>query len=80
MIKANGDTVLYIYDFRKLLPSQRSVAMISEMIHTASLVHDDVIDQADMRRGKPSAPALWDHKKVSQQRVFILWFTYIASL
>ncbi|CAB3367138.1 Hypothetical predicted protein [Cloeon dipterum] len=56
----------------KLLPSQRSVAMIAEMIHTASLVHDDVIDQADMRRGKPSAPALWDHKKVTIAGDFIL--------
>merc|ERR1719474_2318497 len=35
-----------------LLWKQRKVAIISEMIHTASLVHDDVIDKADTRRGK----------------------------
>lgn len=35
------------------------------MVHSASLVHDDVIDQSDFRRGKPSVNALWNHKKVS---------------
>ena len=40
-------------------------AMLVEMIHVASLVHDDVIDEADMRRGKPSANARWQsHKAV----------------
>lgn len=48
-----------------LLSSQRQVAMISEMIHNASLVHDDVIDQPDFRRGKPSVNVVWSQKKVS---------------
>ena len=30
------------------------VSMICEMYHTASLAHDDVIDHADLRRGKTS--------------------------
>jgi len=34
-------------------------AMIIELVHTASLVHDDVIDESDTRRGRPSANALW---------------------
>lgn len=50
--------------FRALRPSQRQVAMIAEMIHSASLIHDDVIDQSDFRRGKPSVNVLWNHKKV----------------
>lgn len=50
---------------RSLRPSQRQVAMIAEMIHSASLIHDDVIDQSDFRRGKPSVNVLWNHKKVS---------------
>ncbi len=37
-------------------------AMLVEMIHTASLIHDDVIDEADERRGRPSANALWQSR------------------
>ncbi len=40
-------------------------AMLVEMIHTASLIHDDVIDEADTRRGRPSITARWQsHKAV----------------
>lgn len=52
--------------FSGLLDSQRQVAMISEMIHNASLIHDDVIDQPDFRRGKPSINVVWSQKKVSE--------------
>ncbi|XP_014208489.1 decaprenyl-diphosphate synthase subunit 1 [Copidosoma floridanum] len=55
-----------------LLAPQRQVAMISEMIHSASLVHDDVIDQSDFRRGKPSINALWNQKKVTMAGDYIL--------
>ena len=34
-------------------------AILVEMAHTASLVHDDVIDEAYMRRGQLSAKAIW---------------------
>lgn len=33
-----------------------------EMLHTASLVHDDVVDESDMRRGQRSVNALYDNK------------------
>lgn len=33
-------------------------AMLVEMMHTASLVHDDVIDESDTRRGRPSVRAM----------------------
>ncbi|KAK0173162.1 hypothetical protein PV328_006401 [Microctonus aethiopoides] len=55
-----------------LLASQRQVAMIAEMIHSASLIHDDVIDQSDFRRGKPSVNVLWSQKKVTMTGDFIL--------
>ncbi|XP_008210204.1 decaprenyl-diphosphate synthase subunit 1 isoform X2 [Nasonia vitripennis] len=62
----------YDKDQSGLLASQRQVAMISEMIHNASLVHDDVVDQSDFRRGKPSVNALWSQKKVTMAGDFIL--------
>ncbi|WP_077618605.1 heptaprenyl diphosphate synthase component II [Bacillus sinesaloumensis] len=40
----------------------KNVAVTLELIHTASLVHDDVIDDADLRRGKPTIKAKWDNK------------------
>lgn len=33
-----------------------------ELIHMASLVHDDVIDDSDLRRGKPTVKAQWDNR------------------
>lgn len=35
------------------------LAAVVEMIHAATLVHDDVIDVAEMRRGRPSTNVLW---------------------
>ncbi len=37
-----------------LTPRHRRLAEITEMIHTASLVHDDVVDDSEMRRGIPT--------------------------
>ena len=33
-----------------------------EMLHNASLVHDDVVDSSDMRRGKPAVHTQWSNK------------------
>uniref|UniRef100_A0A1A8M749 All trans-polyprenyl-diphosphate synthase PDSS1 n=4 Tax=Nothobranchius TaxID=28779 RepID=A0A1A8M749_9TELE len=55
-----------------LLPGQRAIAMISEMIHTASLVHDDVIDGSDERRGKRSINDVWGERKAILAGDFIL--------
>jgi octaprenyl-diphosphate synthase len=35
------------------------LAAVVELIHTATLVHDDVIDDAEIRRGRPSVNHLW---------------------
>ncbi|MEW6586486.1 MAG: polyprenyl synthetase family protein [Nitrospirota bacterium] len=41
-----------------------TLAGVVESIHTASLLHDDVIDGADIRRGKAPAHALWGNQVV----------------
>lgn len=37
-------------------------AITIELVHSATLVHDDVVDGADMRRGMPSINAIWKNK------------------
>ncbi|WP_026560215.1 heptaprenyl diphosphate synthase component II [Bacillus sp. J37] len=40
----------------------KHVAVALETIHMASLVHDDVIDDAELRRGQPTVKARWDNR------------------
>jgi len=40
----------------------RRLAEITEMIHTASLVHDDVVDESDVRRGVPTVHSLFGNR------------------
>lgn len=37
-------------------------ALLVELLHSATLVHDDVVDSADIRRGLPSINAVWKNK------------------
>merc|ERR1712070_859291 len=46
----------------EVLDSQRRLAEITEMIHTASLLHDDVLDLAETRRGIPTAHVNFGNK------------------
>ncbi|QAS50779.1 heptaprenyl diphosphate synthase component II [Halobacillus litoralis] len=46
------------YDIERM----KAVAVSLELIHTASLVHDDVIDEAQLRRGEPTIKARWDNR------------------
>jgi len=43
-------------------PHHRSLAATVEFIHTATLLHDDVVDESGQRRGRPTANLLWDNK------------------
>jgi octaprenyl-diphosphate synthase len=46
-------------------PAAVRLGAVVEMIHTATLVHDDIIDGADTRRGRPSTNSRWgNHKSV----------------
>ena len=38
------------------------LAACVEFIHTATLLHDDVVDESNLRRGVPTANAVWDNK------------------
>lgn len=38
------------------------LAAAVEFIHTATLLHDDVVDESDLRRGKPTANVIWSNK------------------
>ncbi|EFX81006.1 hypothetical protein DAPPUDRAFT_303672 [Daphnia pulex] len=55
-----------------VLQKQKKIAQIAEMIHTASLVHDDVIDVADSRRSRPSVNIVWGQRKSIIAGDFIL--------
>ena len=39
----------------------QDAAVLVELTHLASLYHDDVMDEADIRRGAPSANSMWDN-------------------
>ncbi|TPX66153.1 hypothetical protein SpCBS45565_g04644 [Spizellomyces sp. 'palustris'] len=55
-----------------ILPTQRRLAEITEMIHTASLLHDDVIDLAMTRRAQSSANAEFGNKMAILAGDFLL--------
>src|SRR5262245_63180811 len=40
-------------------PARFELAAIVEVIHTATLLHDDVVDESNLRRGRPTANALF---------------------
>ena len=40
-------------------PHHVTLAAIIEFIHTATLLHDDVVDESDLRRGRETAHAVW---------------------
>lgn len=46
------------YDLERLLP----LALALELIHMATLVHDDIIDRAHTRRGSPTVSAAWGNR------------------
>ena len=45
-----------------LADSHQTLAVVVEMIHTATLVHDDILDEADLRRHVDTANARWGNE------------------
>lgn len=52
--------VAHLFDYKgdRHIP----LAVVVEFIHTASLLHDDVVDSSDQRRGNPSANGVWGNQ------------------
>lgn len=67
---------------REISSRHRRLAEITEMIHTASLFHDDVVDQSDLRRGLPTVHSLFGNRIAIQAGDFLFaqasW--YLADL
>jgi octaprenyl-diphosphate synthase len=51
-----------IFGYKK--KNRIELASIIEAIHTASLIHDDIVDSAQIRRGQPTANAVWSNQIV----------------
>ena len=65
-------------DDGSILPSQRRLAEITELIHTASLFHDDVIDHSTLRRSAPSANIHFGNKMAVLAGDFLLGRASVA--
>lgn len=44
-------------------PRRVQIAAAVELLHTATLLHDDVVDLANLRRGRPAARAVWGNRR-----------------
>jgi geranylgeranyl pyrophosphate synthase len=64
-LAADGDQVV---DERSVLAG----AAILELLHVASLYHDDVMDRAEERRGVPSANAVWGNSVAAAGGIYLL--------
>lgn len=51
-----------LYGGQRIKEKQLQLGQITEMIHVASLIHDDVLDEADMRRGGASVHTMYTNK------------------
>ena len=65
--------LLIAKSFGKISEVTQNAAVGLELLHTASLVHDDVVDESERRRGQASVNALYDNK------VAVLVGDYILS-
>ncbi len=55
------------------------LSIIFEYLHTASLLHDDVIDGSDMRRGQPVANTVWGNQASVLVGDFLYAITYLFA-
>ncbi|KAN0072064.1 Isoprenoid synthase domain containing protein [Elaphomyces granulatus] len=72
------DAQYELSDDMEILPAQRRLAEITELIHTASLLHDDVIDSAITRRSTASANLQFGNKMAVLAGDFLLGRASVA--
>ncbi|KAM9308114.1 LOW QUALITY PROTEIN: all trans-polyprenyl-diphosphate synthase PDSS1-like [Gastrophryne carolinensis] len=63
---------------REVQPAQRAISVFAEMMHTATLVHDDVIDGSDLRRGKKTINQIWGENKAALAGDFLVSVALMA--
>jgi hexaprenyl-diphosphate synthase len=78
LLQPSHETQYAFSDDASILPSQRRLAEITELIHTASLLHDDVIDTSTTRRGVPSANTEFGNKMAVLAGDFLLGRASVA--
>ncbi|CAI9757102.1 unnamed protein product [Fraxinus pennsylvanica] len=71
-----------IVGLKELTKEHRQLAEVIEMIHTASLIHDDVLDESDMRRGKETLHQLYGTRVavLAGDFIFAQSLQYLANL
>lgn len=77
-LSASVTDAVYTSEDSDILPSQRRLAEITELIHTASLLHDDVIDHSTARRSAPSANMAFGNKMAVLAGDFLLGRASVA--
>lgn len=77
-VSSIGPDAAYRSEDSSILPSQRRLAEITELIHTASLLHDDVIDHSISRRSAPSANIEFGNKMAVLAGDFLLGRASVA--
>ena len=61
-------------------PGRIRLGAVVEMLHTATLVHDDIIDEADIRRGRPSSNTTWGNAKCVLAGDWLYMQSFAAAL
>ena len=60
--------------------NQHALSIVFEYLHAATLLHDDVVDNAELRRGRPSANTLWGNAAVVLVGDFLLATSFFLSV
>lgn len=69
----SATTILFIKSiFGEVSPLQIRICALVELLHNASLIHDDIIDNSDLRRSKPSFNKTFDNKTAVLAGDFLL--------